>query len=114
MDGWTVLRVILALAVVLGILWSLRLFLQRWGAGMGSTGSLRVLGGLSLGSGRSLTLVQVGRKVLVLGVADKGLQLLLVVEDPLEVEELGGNRWIPLEEAEAMARRKGGQASAGR
>lgn len=113
MDAWTVLRVVAALFLVLGILWALRLLLQRWGQGAVGSGSLRVLGGVSLGGGRSLTLVQVGKKVLVLGVGDKEVRLLHVVEDPLEVEELGGSRWIPLREAEAMARGKGGSGRAG-
>jgi len=49
-------------------------------------GSLRVLGGLSLGARERLVLVQVGKRQLLLGVAPGRVQTVHVLEEPLPLE----------------------------
>ncbi len=51
-----------------------------------ASGSLRVLGGLSLGARERLVLVQVGRRQLLLGVAPGRVQTVHVLEEPLPLE----------------------------
>lgn len=83
-----VVRFVLAFGLVLLAAWGASRWLGRRGAA-GGHGALRLLGGVSLGSGRSLCLVQVGRRVLVLGLADKEIRLLSSIRDPDELALLG-------------------------
>ncbi|MFH1060201.1 MAG: flagellar biosynthetic protein FliO [Pseudomonadota bacterium] len=78
----------LVLALVLALYWLARRFLPG-AAGLGQAAGLRVLGRLSLGPKKGLALVEVGRRVLVLGLAEQGLSLLATIDDPEEIAALG-------------------------
>ncbi|MGH3423218.1 MAG: FliO/MopB family protein [Nocardioidaceae bacterium] len=79
-----VLRVVLSLAVVLGLLWFIaRMSARRMGGGRGSV--LNVVGRQSLGRTASMAVVTVGARVLVVGVSENGVRLLTEL-DPEEIE----------------------------
>lgn len=59
--------------------------LQR---GIGGAPALRLMGGLRLGPGKSVILVELAGEVLVLGSTAKELTLLTRVEDPQRIEQL--------------------------
>lgn len=92
-DGFGTGRVVLALGVVIGLI-----FLLRWGGrrlygasvSVGSTSAVSVLSRSIISPKQHVVLVQVGRRVLVLG--DNGTQMrtLAEVRDPDEVAELVG------------------------
>lgn len=56
--------------------------------GIGGGPALRLLGGLRLGPGKSVILVELAGEVLVLGSTAKDLTLLSRVEDPHRIEQL--------------------------
>lgn len=77
-------RVVISLAVVLGLFW----LVARTGSrriGGRDRGLLRVRGRQALSRGSSLAVVEVGARVLVVGVSDSGVRLLTEL-DPLELE----------------------------
>lgn len=116
---WPLVRFVLGFAVVVALAaFTSRALARRAGTARG--GPFRLLGGVSLGPGRQLCAVQVGRRVLVLGLGDKEVRLLQSIADPAEVAELTAPvQAMPPEAfgrllAEAAARvRSGGRAGAG-
>ncbi|HEX6515058.1 MAG TPA: flagellar biosynthetic protein FliO [Nocardioidaceae bacterium] len=80
------LRVLVSLALVLGLFWLVaRYGTRRLG---GSRSLVRVLGRQQLSRGSSLAVVEVGERVLVVGVSDGGVRLLTELEpDELPVAE---------------------------
>lgn len=81
-----VLRLVLSLALVLGIFWSV----ARFGARrmQGGRSVLQVRGRQSLSRSASVAVVEVGGRILVVGVSDGGVQLLTELEpDALEQPE---------------------------
>jgi len=56
--------------------------------GIGGAPALRLMGGLRLGPGKSVILVELAGEVLVLGSTAKELTLLTRVEDPHRIEQL--------------------------
>jgi len=59
-------------------------------------GGMRLLGGLRLGPGKSIILVEVADEVLVLGATARELTLLARVEDPERVKRLrSASSWSP-------------------
>ncbi|MBE3590231.1 MAG: flagellar biosynthetic protein FliO [Firmicutes bacterium] len=99
MEGvWLFLRTLGALAVVVAaIVWAARA-LGRLPA-QRERGRMEILGALPLGGRRSLALVRVGRRALVVGVGEREVACLYAIEDPEEVAELAGERWMSLDEA---------------
>ncbi|MCZ6800516.1 MAG: flagellar biosynthetic protein FliO [Nitrospirae bacterium] len=79
----------LALVVVLmlGVLVVLKRFMGEGPTGIGGR-VIRSLGGLRLGPGKSIVLVEVAGEVLVLGATSKELTLLTRIEDPHRVQQL--------------------------
>ena len=79
-------QVFLGLVVVLlmigGVAWITRRF---GGFHMGASGSLRVLGAMSMGPRERVVLLQVGEKQLLLGVAPGRVSTLHVLDEPLPV-----------------------------
>ena len=75
------LGMVAVLGLILGIAW----LLKRSGRfQMAAGGSLRVLGGLSMGTRERVVLLQVGETQLLLGVAPGRVQTLHVLEQPLD------------------------------
>jgi len=74
------LGMLLVLALIMGLAW----VLKRTGRfQMAAGGSLRILGGLSMGARESVVLLQVGDTQLLLGVAPGRVQTLHVLDQPL-------------------------------
>ena len=77
------LRVIVSMALVLGLLWlAARASARRLGGG--SRSLVRVVGRQPLARSASLAVVEVGERVLVLGVSEQGVSLLAEL-DPAEL-----------------------------
>lgn len=78
------LGLIAVLMLIVGLAWVMR----RMGGVTGTAaGSLRVLGGLSMGTRERIVLVQVGETQLLLGVAPGRVQTLHVLEHPIQPQE---------------------------
>jgi flagellar protein FliO/FliZ len=78
-----VLRLVLSLGVVLGLFW---VFARHGSRKLGSARSaLRVRGRQALGRSASVAVVEVGNRVLVIGVGEGGVRLLTEL-DPAELE----------------------------
>ncbi|MGD8710339.1 MAG: flagellar biosynthetic protein FliO [Ectothiorhodospiraceae bacterium] len=91
-DVSSLVRLILALAAVIGVIFLLSWLLKRMGGVSGGvSGKMRVLGGLSVGNRERVVLVQVGEKQLLLGVAPGRVQTLHVLDEPIEVGTRGEN-----------------------
>ena len=82
----------LVLAVVVGLYWLARRFMPGQGGVAAGPGGPRLLGRLALGPKKGLVLVEVGRRVLVLGLAEQGVNLLASIDDPEEVAALTKGR----------------------
>lgn len=87
------LRVLLALACVLGVLW----FLGRRAAGTGTVrrsrqAALSVVAKQSLGGRTGVALVEIGGRRLLLGVSEHGVNLLTEVEPPAPEPEVARDR----------------------
>ncbi len=86
-----VLRVVVSLGVVLLLFWAVaRVSQRRLGLG-GARSPLRVLGRQALGRNASVAVVEVGERVLVVGVADSGVRLLT----ELDPDELPATTRVP-------------------
>lgn len=80
---WQVVRFAVAFAAVLGLAAVSTRALARRARPIG--GCFEVLGGTPLGAGRQLVAVRAGRRILLLGLAERSLHLLGTVTDPEEM-----------------------------
>jgi flagellar protein FliO/FliZ len=87
-----VIRVVVSLAVVLGLLWLVaRTSARRFGGPARST--VRVVARQPLARSASLAVVEVGERVLVVGVSENGVSLLTEM-DPGELPEVAPSREV--------------------
>lgn len=84
---WAALRFAAAFVVVLVAAAAATRWLAAQTKGL-QRSAFAVLGGLALGGSRQVLAVRVGRRVLVLGLADKQIQLLETITDPEEIAML--------------------------
>lgn len=81
-------RMLLGLLVVVLLMVTLAWLMRRMGGlTSAAAGSLRVLGGLSMGTRERVVLIQVGETQLLLGVAPGRVQTLHVLEHPISINE---------------------------
>lgn len=86
---WSLLKVLLLLALVLGLIWiSLSALRKVTGKGGGRVKGVEIVGGLPLGQRRSLVFVKIGGKIHIIGATEQHLSSIGLVEDPAEVAEL--------------------------
>jgi len=82
-------KMLLALAVVLVLVWVVLSLLRRTmglrGAGIAG---VQLLGGISLGQRRSLQFIKVGKALLLIGATDHHLGLIARIDDPQEMEAI--------------------------
>ena len=72
------------LVIVIALILVLAMVFRRFGdAGLGTPGSMKVLGGISVGQRERLVLVQIGSKLLV-GVAPGSVNQVMVFDEPLD------------------------------
>jgi flagellar protein FliO/FliZ len=84
--GSSLLQVFLGLVVVLLMIGGVAWLARRFGSfHSGASGSLRILGGLSMGPRERVVLLQVGEKQLLLGVAPGRVSTLHVLDKPVPV-----------------------------
>lgn len=103
MDGiWLFVRTLLALVVVVALAAVSARALARLQKPRGPA-SLEVLGVVPLGGRRSLAVVRVGQRAVVVGVGEREVSCLDVIEDPLEVAAVAGEAWQTLDEARQAA-----------
>ncbi len=89
-DGSLILdliKMVFMLGIVLGLIYFLLKFLQKRNKMFQQTRSLENLGGISLGSNKSIQMVKIGSKIFVVGVGEN-VQLLTEIEDEQLLEEL--------------------------
>ena len=92
--GWDWVNLGLRLGIVLLIIWAvvfgMRWYLRRSGgfAGSGPGRQLQILESRSLGPNRSIQLVRVGGRAVLIGVTQERVTRLIEIDDPDEVERL--------------------------
>ncbi|MFJ7681020.1 flagellar biosynthetic protein FliO [Peribacillus butanolivorans] len=84
---WEFLRMIFATIFVVGLLYIILKFINKKSKSYQKANSVENLGGTSLGANRSVQLVKVGDRILVVGVGDN-IQLLKEIDNPEEYEQL--------------------------
>lgn len=84
---WEFLRMIFATIFVVALLYSLLKFINKKSKSYQKANSVENLGGTGLGANRSVQLVKVGGRILVIGVGEN-IQLLKEIDDPEEYEQL--------------------------
>ncbi|WP_078554658.1 flagellar biosynthetic protein FliO [Bacillus alkalicellulosilyticus] len=84
---WLVLKMVGALLFVIGLIYALLRFVNSRTRQFQDNTTLQSIGGLSLGPNRSLQLVKVGKRVLVVGVSDS-VQLLKEIDNEDEIEQI--------------------------
>lgn len=77
---WTIARVVVSLAVVLGLVWALGRAARRRTLGGGPQAEVTVVGRAALSRSASVAVVRVGSKAMVLGVTDSSVTLLGAVD----------------------------------
>ncbi|WP_157796514.1 flagellar biosynthetic protein FliO [Bacillus sp. FJAT-45037] len=80
-------QLIAALIFVIFLIYMLLRFVNKRTQSYNSTKLLQNIGGVALGANRSVQLVKVGDRLLVVGVGDS-IQLLKELDDPIEIERL--------------------------
>ncbi|MCC6237081.1 MAG: flagellar biosynthetic protein FliO [Dehalococcoidia bacterium] len=83
-----VVRLVAVVAIIWGAFWALRWYNRRIQTGYGAGRSLEVLETRALGPNRSMQLVRVGRRAVLVGVTVERINQLLEIDDPEEVERL--------------------------
>jgi len=84
-------RVLAGLLIVIGLIWGISLLLKKFVTVRGLAGSsnnLKVLTSLSLTPTRTLYMVRLGDRILLLGSGEGGLRTLAEITDPEEVSDL--------------------------
>ncbi len=81
-------RLVAVVAIIWGAFWALRWYNRRIQTGSGGGRSLQVLETRALGPNRSMQLVRVGRRAVLVGVTADRINQLLEIDDPDEVERL--------------------------
>lgn len=81
------MKTVFALVIVIGLIVFILKFINKKNRSYAQLRSLENLGGISLGTNRSVQLVKVGNRILVLGVGES-IQLLKEIEDESEVVSL--------------------------
>ncbi|WP_274361471.1 flagellar biosynthetic protein FliO [Paenibacillus thermotolerans] len=83
----SILQVIIALAVIIGIIVLLIRFLAKRNKQWAANRSMRILGGVTLGQNKSMQIVEIGDAVYIVGIGDN-ITLLDKISEPEAVEEL--------------------------
>ncbi len=112
-----VVRLAAVVAIIWGVFWALRWYNRRIQTGTGASRSLQILETRTLGPSRSLQLVRVGHRAVLVGVTADRINQLLEIDDPEEVERLAEAAAAAQGQGPALARVAGTLtrlASAGR
>jgi len=95
---WIVLKMILSLGAVLALMFGLVFVLKRFGVAGGMSNELcvpiHILGRKSLQPKKSVVVLKVAGKILVVGISEQGMQMLTELADE-EVRASGAEQVIP-------------------
>lgn len=86
-SAWEYIKMVLALIFVVALFYGLMKFLNKRNLTFQRNQMVQNLGGLSLGAQKSVQLLQIGKKIYLVGVGED-VQLIREITDPQEVEEL--------------------------
>ena len=84
---WTYVKLLLSLVFVLGLLLFVLKFINKKNITYQQSNMLQSLGGISVGPQKSVQIVKVGNRILVVGVGED-IQVLANIEDEQEIEKL--------------------------
>jgi len=90
-SGWDYLKVLIGLIVVIVIVYTLSMIMKRFITVRGlasSSESLKVLYTLSLSPARTLYLVRLSDRILLIGAGEGGIRTLTEITDPAEVSQI--------------------------
>lgn len=85
--AWDFIKMILATAFIIFLIYILLKFVSKRNKFTSSSNYIENLGGTNVGQNRSIQLIKVGKKILVVGVSDS-VQLLKEIEDEDECREI--------------------------
>lgn len=108
--GVALLQTLLALAAVCILAWVVLKWSARRGLGLGRGGRVRVIERVPLDGRRSLYLVEIGERVLLIGAGEGGAPALLAELDPAELPPAPER---PASLAELVAKLRGDRAAKG-
>jgi flagellar protein FliO/FliZ len=84
---WNYIKVLLSLVFVLGLLIFVLKFINKKNVTYQKNNMLQNLGGISVGQQKSVQIVKIGKRILVVGVGED-IQVLADIEDEAEIEHL--------------------------
>ncbi len=84
---WLIVQMIGALLLVIGLIYLLLRFVNSRTRQFQNNHTMQSIGGLSLGPNRSIQMVKIGERVLIVGVSDT-IQLVKEIEDKEEIDQL--------------------------
>ncbi|MFD1450504.1 flagellar biosynthetic protein FliO [Oceanobacillus sojae] len=85
--GWQIVRLIVGLALVLGLVYIVLKLLGKRNGFNQQPGLLRNVGGVSVGANKSVQIIRVGNRYYLIGVGDN-VELLEEIDDPETIEQL--------------------------
>ena len=87
--GWQILKTLLVLIFLIGIFWfGWKLYLFRKRLPLGESEVMQVLYSHNLLAGRQIQIVQLGGRLLVLGISDSGVQLITEISDRNTIDQI--------------------------
>jgi flagellar protein FliO/FliZ len=84
---YLIFQMVLALGAVILFIYFLLKFINKRAQNFNNHSTVQNIGGAGVGSNRSVQIVRVGKRILVVGVGDT-VQLLKEIEDPKEIDEM--------------------------
>lgn len=85
--GWQIVRLIVGLALVLGLVYIVLKLLGKRNGFNRQPGLVRNVGGVSVGANKSVQIIRVGNRYYLIGVGDN-VELLEEIDDPETIEQL--------------------------
>jgi Flagellar biogenesis protein len=88
------IKIVFSLVIILALIYLLYRFAAKRTGKFKQGSTLKNLGGVSVGSNRSIQLIRLGNKVMVIGVGDT-VQLLKEISDPQEIDAFSNQKAEP-------------------
>lgn len=98
-------RMFIALAFIIFLIYALAKFINKRTRAFHGTRSLESLGGISVGQNRSIQLIKVGKRLLVVGVSDS-IHLLKEITDEKEIQQFIEERQVSLQQDDIFTKSK--------
>lgn len=98
-------KMLVALAFIVFLIYALAKFVNKRTRAFSGSRSLQTLGGISVGQNRSIQIVKVGERLLVVGVSDQ-IQLLKEINDEHEIQQILQEHESHLDEDDLLSKSK--------